>query len=105
MGKTLDRNRETVRMALEPWVVEAALEQLGRRAFHTLDRAADNRARHPHALEGAKDPDAGGGLLLRHSLRAAPVRQTSHLLEPGTYCRDVLAPYQQATRFLELDQP
>ena len=26
-------------------------------------------------------------------------------LEPGTYCRDVLARYQQATRFLELDQP
>ena len=29
MGKTLDQYRETARMALEPWLVEAALERLG----------------------------------------------------------------------------
>lgn len=29
MGKTLDPYRETARMALEPWLVEAALERLG----------------------------------------------------------------------------
>jgi hypothetical protein len=31
MGKKLDRHRETVRMALEPWVVYQALERLGER--------------------------------------------------------------------------
>tara|TARA_R100001163_G_scaffold7787_1_gene8014 strand:- start:157 stop:723 length:567 start_codon:yes stop_codon:yes gene_type:complete len=29
MGKTLDQYRETARMALEPWLIEAALERLG----------------------------------------------------------------------------
>ena len=33
MGKTLDRNRDSIRMALEPWVVEAALERLGNKRF------------------------------------------------------------------------
>ena len=33
MGKTLDRHRDSARMALEPWVVEAALERLGNKRF------------------------------------------------------------------------
>ena len=36
MGKILDRNRDSIRMAVEPWVVEAALERLGNKRF-TLD--------------------------------------------------------------------
>ena len=36
MGKPLDRHRDTARMALEPWVVEAALERLDNKRF-TLD--------------------------------------------------------------------
>ena len=30
MGRKLDRHRETARMALEPWIVEAALDRLER---------------------------------------------------------------------------
>ena len=36
MAKKLDPLRETARMALEPWIVEAALERLGNKRF-TLD--------------------------------------------------------------------
>ena len=31
MGRKLDRYRETARMVLEPWLVEAALARLGER--------------------------------------------------------------------------
>ena len=31
MGRKLDRYRETARMVLEPWIVEAALARLGER--------------------------------------------------------------------------
>ena len=31
MGRKLDRYRETARMVLEPWIVEAALARLGAR--------------------------------------------------------------------------
>ncbi len=36
MAKKLDRFRETARMALEPWIVEAALARLGDRRL-TVD--------------------------------------------------------------------
>jgi hypothetical protein len=33
MGKPLDRHRDSARVALEPWLVEAALERLGNTRF------------------------------------------------------------------------
>ena len=49
------------------------------------------------------------GLIGGRDARSFPftLMETAKLvgLEPGTYCRDVLARYEEATRFLELDQP
>jgi hypothetical protein len=38
MARKLDRYRETARMALEPWIVEAALERLGSRQLSVKEQ-------------------------------------------------------------------
>ena len=51
MARKLDRYRETARMVLEPWIVEAALARLGARRLISLSsRWSSSDA---HALEGA----------------------------------------------------
>ena len=52
MGRKLDRYRETARMVLEPWLVEAALARLGDRRL-TLEEQQVVAGRDPHAFEGA----------------------------------------------------
>lgn len=44
MGRKLDRYRETARMALEPWIVEAALQRLGERRLTRKEQEAVVRA-------------------------------------------------------------
>ena len=109
MGKTLDRNRETVRMALEPWVVEAALERLGNERFtHSTEQRTIVRAtRTPWKVQKIRMLVVGYCFGIRSERRLCdkPLSNCCPTLEPGTYCRYALAPYQQATRFLELDQP
>ncbi|CAH1387955.1 hypothetical protein [Candidatus Nitrotoga sp. M5] len=50
MGKTLDQYRETARMALEPWLVEAALERLG------LEERRLNRKEQRIVIKAARTP-------------------------------------------------
>ena len=38
MGRKLDRYRETARMMLEPWIVEAALARLGARRLTVAEQ-------------------------------------------------------------------
>ena len=38
MARKLDRNRNTDRMALEPWIVEMALDRLGSRRLTLLEQ-------------------------------------------------------------------
>lgn len=40
MGRKLDRYRETARMVLEPWIVEMALRQLGKRRLSSEEQAS-----------------------------------------------------------------
>ena len=58
MARKLDRYRETARMVLEPWIVEAAIARLDRR----LDaRGAEGRRRRdPDAVEGPMAGLVGG---------------------------------------------
>jgi hypothetical protein len=52
MARKLDRYRETARMMLEPWVVEAALTRLGNQRL-TLDeqRTVLGATRTPHKVQ------------------------------------------------------
>ena len=44
MARKLDRYRETARMALEPWIVEAALARLGSRRLTVEEQVTVVRA-------------------------------------------------------------
>ena len=50
MAKKLDPCRETARMALEPWLVEAALARLGRTLSPAEQRTIINATRTPHKV-------------------------------------------------------
>jgi hypothetical protein len=50
MAKKLDPDRETARMALEPWLVEAALVRLGRTLSPAEQRTIINATRTPHKV-------------------------------------------------------
>src|SRR5258706_3070806 len=50
MAKKLDPYRETARMALEPWLVEAALARLGRTLSPAEQRTIINATRTPHKV-------------------------------------------------------
>jgi len=50
MAKKLDRYRETARMALEPWLVEAALARLDRKFSPAEQRIIMNATRIPHKV-------------------------------------------------------
>ena len=52
MARKLDRFRETARMALEPWIVEAALDRLGDRHLNVDQQETVVRAtRTPHKVQ------------------------------------------------------
>jgi Family of unknown function (DUF5681) len=51
MAKKLDLYRETARMALEPWLVEAALARLGRTLSPADQRIVMKAARTPHKVK------------------------------------------------------
>ncbi len=52
MARKLDRYRETARMALEPWIVEAALDRLGDRRLNVDEQETVVRAtRTPHKVQ------------------------------------------------------
>jgi hypothetical protein len=51
MAKKLDPDRETARMALEPWLVEAALGRLGRTLSPAEQRTIINATRTPHKVK------------------------------------------------------
>ena len=52
MGKTLDRFRPTARMALEPWLVQRALDRLGDRRLSPEEQVMVMRAtRTPHKVK------------------------------------------------------
>jgi hypothetical protein len=55
IAQKLDRYRGTARMALEPWIVEAALERLGNKRF-TVDeqRTIVAATRTPHKVKWPK---------------------------------------------------
>ena len=51
MGRKLDRYRESARMMLEPWIVQAALARLGERRLSREEQATIVRAvRTPHKV-------------------------------------------------------
>ena len=50
MAKKLDPYRETARIALEPWLVEAALARLGRTLSPAEQRTVINATRTPHKV-------------------------------------------------------
>jgi Family of unknown function (DUF5681) len=50
MARKLDPYRETARMALEPWLVEAALARLGRTLSPAEQRTVINATRTPHKV-------------------------------------------------------
>jgi uncharacterized protein DUF5681 len=50
MARKLDRYRETIRMVLEPWLVEAALARLGRTLSPAEQRTIINATRTPHKV-------------------------------------------------------
>jgi hypothetical protein len=50
MARKLDPYRETARMALEPWLVEAALARLGRTLSPADQRIIVNATRTPHRV-------------------------------------------------------
>jgi Family of unknown function (DUF5681) len=50
MATKLDRYRETARMALEPWLVEAALVRIGRTLSPAEQRTVVNATRTPHKV-------------------------------------------------------
>jgi hypothetical protein len=50
MAKHLDQCRETARMVLEPWLVEAALARLGRPLSPVEQRTIINATRTPHKV-------------------------------------------------------
>jgi hypothetical protein len=50
MAKKLDPYRETARIALEPWLVEAALARLGRALSPAEQRTIINATRTPHKV-------------------------------------------------------
>ena len=78
MGRKLDRYRETARMMLEPWIVEAALARLGDRRL-TLAEQQVVRRRDPHAGEGALAGLVGGRAMRSLWMRRAEVpSQTWH---------------------------
>jgi hypothetical protein len=51
MAKKLDPDRETARMALEPWLVEAALARPGRTLSPAEQRTIINATRTPHKVK------------------------------------------------------
>ncbi len=51
MAKKLDPYRETARMALEPWLVEAALARLNRRLSPADQRTIAKATRTPHKVK------------------------------------------------------
>ena len=70
MARKLDRYRDTARMVLEPWIVEAALARLGRSAPHG-GGAGKGRRRHPDAVKGALAGLVGGTTKIGGSTRPA----------------------------------
>jgi uncharacterized protein DUF5681 len=54
MAKKLDRYRETARLVLEPWLVEAALARLGRTLSPDEQRTIVNATRTPHKVRWPK---------------------------------------------------
>ena len=55
MGTSLDRLRPTARMALEPWLVQRALDRLGDRRLSPQEQATVMRAtRMPHKVKWPK---------------------------------------------------
>jgi hypothetical protein len=50
MAKKLDPYRKTARMALEPWLVEAALARLGRKLSPAEQRTVVEATRAPHKV-------------------------------------------------------
>jgi hypothetical protein len=54
MAKKLDPDRKTARMALEPWLVEAALARLGRILSPADQRIVMKAARTPHKVKWPK---------------------------------------------------
>src|ERR1700676_4280281 len=54
MAKKLDPYRETARMSLEPWLVEAALARLGRRLSPADQRTIVKATRTPHKVRWAE---------------------------------------------------
>jgi hypothetical protein len=54
MAKKLDPYRETARMALEPWLVEAALARLDRKLSRAEQRTIVNATRTPHKVRWPK---------------------------------------------------
>jgi hypothetical protein len=52
LGRKLDRYRDTARMVLDPWLVEAALARLGDRRLALAEQQLVVVAT-PHAFEGA----------------------------------------------------
>ena len=50
MAKKLDPYRETARMVLEPWLVEAALARLGRTLSSAEQRTIVDATRTPHKV-------------------------------------------------------
>jgi hypothetical protein len=50
MATKLDPYRETTRIALEPWLVEAALARLGRTLSPAEQRTVINATRTPHKV-------------------------------------------------------
>ena len=51
MARKLDPDRETARMALEPWLVEAALAHLDRKLSPTEQRTIGKATRTPHKVK------------------------------------------------------
>ncbi len=78
MAKKLDRYRETARMALEPWIVEAALARLGDcRLTVEEQRSVYKATRTPWKVQwpewwGIGDKDLSTRNTLRQSARARP---------------------------------
>jgi hypothetical protein len=50
MAKKLDPHREIARMAIEPWLVEAALARFGRTLSPAEQRTIINATRTPHKV-------------------------------------------------------
>jgi hypothetical protein len=90
MARNLDPYRETARMALEPWLVEAAL------ATTPCARLAQRRA---GSLDGFADTlDLVARQIVHHDNVAPPQCRNEELLDPGEECLAVHRAVEDARR-------